>query len=125
MYSGSKADLIGKLAALPLNDYMRSNQLREMIHNEAGKDFLQDVLHFFRVKVKKAKRIFQRAESGFNTPAQGIQLFELSGRERICGEVRDYRFKEVVRNLKTHNPEQQTERLNILSSCFCCFFAKK
>lgn len=40
MYSGSEVDLIGKFAAVSLNDHVRGNQLREIIHDEAGKDFL-------------------------------------------------------------------------------------
>ena len=40
MYSGSEVDLIGKPAAIPLDDHVRGGQLREIIHNEAGKDFL-------------------------------------------------------------------------------------
>jgi hypothetical protein len=51
MYSGREIDLIGIFFAILLNDYRQGNQLIEVVHSEAGKDFLVDELHLFCVKM--------------------------------------------------------------------------
>ena len=47
MYSSGEVDRIGKLRVALLNDYVRGNQLREVVHGKGCKDFLVDVLHLF------------------------------------------------------------------------------
>ncbi len=41
-----------------LNDYMRSNQFREVIHDKPGINFLGNVLHLFCVEMKQPYSIF-------------------------------------------------------------------
>ena len=62
MYSSRKVSLVGILIAASLNYYVRSNQFREIVHNEASKDFLVDVLHLFCVKMQKTDSVFERTE---------------------------------------------------------------
>ena len=51
MYSSGEIDLIGMFSAILLNDYGLGNQFIEVVHSEAGKDFLVDELHLFRVEM--------------------------------------------------------------------------
>ena len=49
MYRNSKVDsiVILSLFVLLMNDYMGSNQFREVVHDQAGDNFVEDILHFF------------------------------------------------------------------------------
>ena len=40
-----------------LNDYVRGNQFRKVVHNQPGKNLLGNVLHLFRVKMEQSYRI--------------------------------------------------------------------
>ena len=52
MYSSRKVGSISVLSVLFLNDYVRGNQLRKVVHSQLGEDFLEDVLRLFSMKVK-------------------------------------------------------------------------
>ena len=41
-----------------LDDYVRGNQLRKVVHDESSKDLLAYVLHFFCMKMELANSIF-------------------------------------------------------------------
>ena len=58
-----------------LNDYVRGNQFRKVVHNQSGKDLLGNVLHLFCMKVEQADSVFEFAERGFNAPAHTIESF--------------------------------------------------
>ena len=47
MDSDSKVYLVAMLSVLLMNDYMGSNQFREVVHDQAGDNFVEDILHFF------------------------------------------------------------------------------
>ncbi len=47
MDSDSKVYLVAMLSVLLMNDYMGSNQFREVVHDQAGDNFVADILHFF------------------------------------------------------------------------------
>ena len=47
MNSDSKVYLVVILFVLLMNDYMGSNQFREVVHDQAGDNFVEDILHFF------------------------------------------------------------------------------
>ena len=47
MDSDSKVYLVVMLSVLLMNDYMGSNQFREVVHDQAGDNFVEDILHFF------------------------------------------------------------------------------
>lgn len=52
MYRNGEVCFIGILTVGFLDDYVRGNQLREVVHDEPGKDFLAYVLHFFCMKME-------------------------------------------------------------------------
>ena len=47
MDSDSKVYLVVMLSVLLMNDYVGSNQFREVVHDQAGDNFVADILHFF------------------------------------------------------------------------------
>ena len=47
MYSGREVDLVEILSVFMTDDYGLGNQFGEVVHSEASKDFLENVLHFF------------------------------------------------------------------------------
>ena len=96
MYSSGEVDRIGKLRTALLNDYVRGNQLREVVYSEFCKDLLVDVLHLFCVEMNKAERIFEMAEGSLNTPSSGIEEFEISGRECVGREIGHDGFKRRI-----------------------------
>ena len=96
MYSSGEVDRIGKLRTALLNDYVRGNQLREVVHSEFCKDLLVDVLHLFCVEMNKAERVFEMAEGSLNAPSSGIEEFELSGRECVGREIGHDGFKRRI-----------------------------
>ncbi len=51
MYGSREVGFVDILVAALLNDYMRGNQFREIVHNEPGEDFLKNVLHLFCVEM--------------------------------------------------------------------------
>ena len=52
MYSDREVYFIRILTVGFLDDYVRGNQLREIVHDKSGKDFLVYVLHLFCMKMK-------------------------------------------------------------------------
>ena len=93
MYSSGEVDRIGILRIAFLDDYVRGNQLRKVVHGEFREYFLVDVLHLFCVEMDKAKGIFELAEGSFNSPASGIEELDLSWREGISVQICNNRFK--------------------------------
>lgn len=51
MDSDSKVCLIGILIVGFTEDHGRGDQFGKVVHDESGKDFLVNVLHFFSVKM--------------------------------------------------------------------------
>ena len=74
MYSSGKSGLVGVFSAFALNDYVRGNHFSEVVHNEFGKDLLNDVLRLFAVKIKETERVLKMAKRGFDSPTQGVKL---------------------------------------------------
>lgn len=103
--SGGKVGLVSELSVLLLNDRVRSDQFSKVVHDEAGKDFLEDELHLFRVKGEQAQGVFELAERGFNAPAHGVELFQFGRRELIGVEVGNDRFIRIFRNFKAGDTE--------------------
>ena len=96
MYSSGEVDRIRKLRTALLNDYVRGNQLREVVHSEFCKDLLVNVLHLFCVEMNEAERVFEMAEGSLNTPSSGIEEFKLSRRECVGREIGHDGFKRRI-----------------------------
>ena len=107
MYSGGKVGLVSVLSVGFANDCVRSDQLAEVVHDETGKDFLPNVLHFFSVKAEQTKGIFELAERGFDAPALVVEGLDLIGREAALVEICDDGLEAVVRNAKADDSEIQ------------------
>ena len=60
-----------------LDDYGRGNQFREVVHGQFCKYFLDDVLHFFCMKMDETKRVLEMTEGSFDAPTSGIEFFKL------------------------------------------------
>ena len=58
VYSDGEVCFIGILHIGFLDDYVRGNQLRKIVHNESGKDLLVYVLHFFCVEMEQTNGMF-------------------------------------------------------------------
>lgn len=80
-----------------LDDYVRGNQFREVVHDKTSKDFLKDVVHLFCVEMKQSDRIFQISERGLDAPAHSIEFFNFIGRESIGRQICDNGFVVVFR----------------------------
>ena len=87
MYGRRKVDHIGIFSAFLLNDYGLGNQFIEVVHSEAGKDFLVDKLRLFCMKKLKTHGILQIAERGFNAPAHGVKLFNSSAGKQSASRL--------------------------------------
>ncbi len=96
MYSGREVDRVGKLCVAFLNDYVRGNQLRKVVHDEFRIDFLVDVLHLFCVEMDEPKGVFELTEGGFNSPASGVEEFKLGGWENVSRQIGNDGFKEIL-----------------------------
>ena len=105
MYSSRKVDRIGILCAVFLNDYVRGNQLSKVVHDELCKDFLEDVLYLFCVKLNETKGIFELTERSLNTPAFGVQLLQRFRWESLGGKIGNNGFKRRFRKPETNNTE--------------------
>ena len=58
VYSCGKVCLVNILAVFFLNDYVRGNQFRKVVHNQPGKNLLGNVLHLFCVEMKQSNSVF-------------------------------------------------------------------
>ena len=74
MYSNRKVGSVSVLSVVLLNDYVRGNQFRKVVHSKSGKDFLEDVFRLFCVEMEQANGILQLPERGFNAPTHGIKV---------------------------------------------------
>ena len=70
-----------------LNDYMRGNQFREVVHDKAGINFLCNILHLFCVKMEQANGIFQFSKRSFNPPAHPIKKTKFFRRKFFCVQM--------------------------------------
>ena len=52
LYSNRKVRFVRVFSVGLLNDYVRGNQFRKVVHDHSGKDILGNVLHLFCVKVE-------------------------------------------------------------------------
>ena len=107
MYSSGEVDRIGILRIAFLDDYVRGNQLRKVVHGEFREYFLVDVLHLFCVEMDKAKGIFELAEGSFNSPASGIEEFEFRGREGVSRQIGNDSFKGILRESETDDTKRK------------------
>ena len=74
---------IGILSGFTVSDYLGRNQFSKVVHDEAGKDLLVDVLRLLCVEMEEADGIFQLTERGFNAPAHSIEFFQFIRREGL------------------------------------------
>ena len=72
MYGSRKVYGIRMLRIPLLDDYGRGNQFREVVHGQFCKYFLDDVLHFFCMKMDETKRVLEMTEGSFDAPTSGI-----------------------------------------------------
>lgn len=105
VYSGRKVDLVGVLSANHRNHRARGDELGEVVHDKAGKNFLKDVLHFFRMEGRQTNGIFEMAEGSFNAPTSSIKGFKDIRREGFWVEVGNNGFKGGVRDFEADNAE--------------------
>ena len=105
MYSSGKVGFISIFSVFILNDSVSGNQFSKVVHDETGKDLLEDVLHLFCVKTEQAKGVLQFTERGFNTPAHGIELFQFGKRELIGVKIGNDRFIRIFRNIEAGDTE--------------------
>ena len=87
MYGNRKVGFAGVLSVFLLNDYVRGNQFRKVVHSKSGKYLLENVLCLFCVKMKQTNGVFQFSERCFNPPAQGVKLFQLRGGKESKGKL--------------------------------------
>ena len=59
MYSRSKICFVGKFYVCIPDNYVRNNQFGKFIHDEASKDFLENMLHLFALKYTQSHGLFQ------------------------------------------------------------------
>ena len=77
MYSSREIGFIGIFSVFLLNENLRGDQFGEVVHDQTGKDFLENVLHFFCVEMQQANSILQIPKRGFYPPAHRIDIFQL------------------------------------------------
>ena len=65
LYSNRKIRFVRVFSVGLLNDYMRGNQFRKVVHDQSGKDLLGNVLHLFCVKMEQSYRVFLFPEGKF------------------------------------------------------------
>ena len=107
VYSSGEIDLVVEFSAGLTNGYVRSDQFAEVVHDEPGKDFLPNVLHFFSVKTKKPQSVFEFTKRGFNSPTHSVKLFQLINRETVRIEICNDRLEVIIRQTKAHNAKVQ------------------
>ena len=90
-----------------MNDYVRGNQFREVVHSKCGKDLLEDVIRLFCMEMDEADRVFELAKGGFDTPALCVQKFELHRRKRFGIQIRNNGFKRRIRQPEANNTERK------------------
>ena len=92
MYGDSEVCFIGIFCIGFLDDYVRSNQLSKVVHDQSGKDLLVYVLHLFCVEMEKAYGILEFPERGFNPPTHIIKFLQFGGREILSIQVCNHSF---------------------------------
>ena len=107
MYSSGEVDRIGILRIAFLDDYVRGNQLRKVVHGEFRIDFLVDVLHLFCVEVDEPKGVFELTEGSFNSPAFGVEEFKLGGRESVSRQIGNDGFKGILGESEPNDTERK------------------
>ena len=108
MDGGGEVDLQG-IQAVSLDKHTGRDAGREVVHDKPGKDFLEDVIRLFCVKMEEANGIFELTEGSFNAPAHGIETFEfVRGEIEIC----DDSFEGIVRQFETDQSETEQKGRN-------------
>ena len=62
MYGGREVGLVGVLFVAAANDHASGNALGKVVHGKPCEDLLEDVLHFFGMKSRKANRVLEVTE---------------------------------------------------------------
>ena len=106
MYGNRKVGFVGILSVLLLDDYVRGNQFRKVVHSKSGKNLLENVLRLFCMKMKQTDGVLQFSEGCFNPPTQGIELFQFSWWKQVHRQVSNYSFKGVFGDWETDNPKR-------------------
>ena len=106
MYGLGEIDLVGVLGAILLNDYVRGNHHREIVHGQLSENLLGDELRLLGVKIEQADRVFKFTKRGFDSPAQVINFLERIGGESIRIQIGNERFIGTVRKLESNNTKR-------------------
>ena len=112
MYGNRKICFISVFPVGILNDYGRGNQFGEIVHDESGEDFLENVLHFFCVKMEQANGIFELSERRFNAPAHSVKLLEFCRRKSVGIEICHNSFICGICNFKANKAKWQFVKLS-------------
>ena len=107
LYSNRKVCLVGMLSVWLMNDYVRGNQFRKVVHDQSGKDLLGNVLHLFCVKVEQTHSVFEFTERGFNTPAHTIKPFQFIGRKGFRIQICNNGFIRGIGDFKSDNSKRK------------------
>ena len=111
MYGNRKISFISVFPVGIPNDYGRGNQFGEIVHDESGEDFLENVLHFFCVKMEQTNRIFELSKRRFNAPAHSVKLLELCRRKSIRIEICHNGFICGICNFEADKAKRQFVKL--------------
>ena len=87
LYCNRKICFVRVFSVGLLNDYVRGNQFRKVVHDQSGKDLLGNILHLFCVKMEQANRVLQRSKRGLDAPSSTIKVFQLFRRKSIRIQV--------------------------------------
>ena len=121
MYGSREIGYIGIFSIFFPRNHVRGGQLGKVVHDERGKDFLENGLRLFCMKMKKSECMFEITEGSFNTPTHMVEFFEFRRRKRISIQIGDNGFVRILRDFETYKPER--ENIRWCGNIFMRFFA--
>ena len=107
LYSDSEIGFERVFSVAFLDEYVRGNQFREVVHDESGKKLLDNVLHLFCVEMEQANSVLQRTERSLDAPAHSVKALQLLGRKFVGIEIGNDGFVRIVRSPKFDNTERE------------------